>query len=129
MRQQSPRQLPAGGSTGNLIAMVDCATGILGPAPTVAAIPVFRGCWSGSTPTPTPGDRLAGVRIPGWLQARATAEQSGPPLLPGLPVLGRDIALAEQGPVIIEANSNPDVIGSQVASGVGARQLLRPLYV
>jgi len=123
----NPHDNFAGGSTGNLIAKVDCATGILGPA-FGRRDPRFSRLLERFDSNPDTGLPIAGVQIPGWLQARATAEQAAH-CFTKLPVLGWDIALAEQGPVIIEANSNPDIIGSQVASGVGARQLLRPLYV
>ena len=123
----NPHDNFAGGSTGNLIAMVDCATGILGPA-YGRRDPRFSRLLERFDSNPDTGRPIAGIRIPGWLQVRATAEQAAS-RFPSLPVLGWDIALAAKGPVIIEANSNPDIIGSQAASGVGARQLLRPVYV
>jgi hypothetical protein len=121
----NPHDNFAGGSTGNLIAKVDCATGTLGPAYGRRDSRYSR-LLERFDSNPDTGQPIAGVRIPGWLQVRATAEQAAL-CFSRLPVLGWDIALAEHGPVIVEANSNPDIIGSQVASGVGARQLLRPL--
>ena len=123
----NPHDNFAGGNTGNLIARVDCATGTLGPA-YGRRDPRFSRLLEQFDSNPDTGRPIAGIRIPGWPQVRATVEQAASHF-PSLPVLGWDIALAAQGPVIIEANSNPDIIGSQVASGVGARQLLRPLYV
>jgi len=122
----NPHDNFAGGSTGNLIARVDCASGILGPA-YGRRDPRYSRLLERFDSNPDTGRPIAGVRIPDWLQLRAAAEQAAL-CFSGLPVLGWDMALSEQGPVIIEANSNPDIIGSQVASGVGARQLLRPLY-
>lgn len=122
----NPHDNFAAGNTGNLIAKVDCATGTLGPA-FGRRDPRFSRLLERFDSNPDTGRPIAGTRIPGWLQLRATAEQAAL-RFSRLPVLGWDIALAEHGPVIIEANSNPDIIGSQVASGVGARQLLRPLY-
>lgn len=119
----NPHDNFAGGSTGNLIAMVDSTTGILGPA-VGRRDQRFPRLLERFESNPDTGRPIAGTPIPRWREIRAIAERAAG-YFPGLPVLGWDIALGEQGPVVIEANSNPDIIGGQVASGVGARQLLR----
>jgi hypothetical protein len=116
----------AGGSNGNLIATVDVSSGRIGPA------------WGRRDPglhtvlqrfehNPDTGLPICGETVPDWEEIRALVRRAAEVFGP-LPLLGWDIAPSANGLVIIEANSNPDIIGAQVCCGQGARALLRPLW-
>jgi hypothetical protein len=61
---------------------------------------------------------LVGLKIPKW-EMIATAALNAAALFQQSRIIGFDIALSDTGPVIIEANSNPDHGLFQVASGKG----------
>jgi hypothetical protein len=92
------------GTTGNLIAYGDPDNGTLRGALTI------HECGSGMTAVaahPETGIRFAGFTLPYWSDAMAlvaTAQR----FFPELPTLGWDIALTEDGPIIIEANARWD---------------------
>lgn len=113
------------GANGNLIASVDATTGLLSSA---------WGCQRHTrsrllqryASNPDTGARIEGVRIPMWQEVLGLIE-SATYAFRELPCLGWDIAVTADGPTIIEANANPDIIGAQVCCGMGARRLLGPL--
>lgn len=114
------------GNNGNLIAAVDPKTGRLGrawgrPKNSSSRLLDAFAC------NPDNGAQIEGMRVPMWeaiqeLLARAAVAFSD------LPCLGWDVAVTEDGVLIIEANANADIIGAQVCCGVGARSLLGPVY-
>jgi glutathione synthase/RimK-type ligase-like ATP-grasp enzyme len=65
--------------------------------------------------------------MPDWAQTCALVRR-GAMAFAQLPLLGWDVAPSADGVVIIEANSNPDIIGAQICCGQGARALLGPLW-
>lgn len=92
------------GTTGNLIAYGDPNDGILRGAVNL------HECGSGMkevTVHPETGTPLDGFRLPYWSEAIALAK-TGQRCFPQLPTLGWDIALTEEGPIIIEANARWD---------------------
>jgi len=92
------------GTTGNLIACGDRDAGILRAAVTV------HPCGSGMKKIehhPVTGIRFDGFRLPWWSEAIELAK-TGQRCFSGLPTLGWDIALTENGPRIIEANASWD---------------------
>lgn len=113
------------GASGNLIANVDVVTGRLGPA---------WGRRNGGFPrllesfdcNPDTGLPVRGEALPQWAEIRDAVRRAAHAFRE-LPFLGWDFALSDNGIVIIEANSNPDIVGAQVSTGKGARELLRPL--
>lgn len=115
----------SGGNSGNLIACVDLRAGhlmrVFGRRDAR-----FNHLVDSFDANPDSGQLLAGQAIPAWTEivelVRRAAEA-----FPTLSLLGWDIAPSAQGPLIIEANSNPDIVGAQVSCGRGARELLRPL--
>lgn len=123
----NPHDNFSGGRTGNLIAAVDTRDGRLHAA-YGRRDPRFDRLMERFEVNPDTGRPIAGTVVPHWPEIRAVVERAAR-TFPSLPVLGWDIALSEAGVVIIEANSNPDIIGAQVCTGAGARQLLRALYV
>jgi hypothetical protein len=114
------------GATGNLMAAVDPSTGTLSRAwgrqrdSSTWLIDSFAR-------NPTTGAQIEGVQVPMWKEAmdvlsRATVAFSR------LPCLGWDLAVTEQGVLVMEANSNPDLAGGQICTGTGARTLLAPVF-
>ena len=105
---------------GGVIAPIDEATGRLGPG-------VFKVGKLLTTVTdhPTTGTRIEGHQLPWWREAvdlvlRAHA------VIPVIGLVGWDVALRDDGPVIIEGNSIPSAELAQEASGVplGATPLM-----
>lgn len=122
----NPHDNFSGGSTGNLITTIDPATGRLGAAygRRDMRYPRLLERFEYNPDTRKP---IAGMAVPQWAEIRQTVERATR-VFERLPALGWDFALSDAGIVIIEANSNPDIIGVQASSGCGARQVLRPLY-
>jgi len=113
------------GASGNLIAAVDPSTGKLSRA---------WGRQRGSSSrlldsfacNPATGAQIEGVQVPMWQQVSEVLSRAAA-AFSRLPCLGWDLAVTEQGVLVIEANSNPDLVGGQVCSGIGARTLLAPV--
>ena len=85
----------AGAWTGNLVASIDLGSGALGAA------------WSdgaASSCHPDTGAAISGFRLPHWNVARALVERAALLFTP-LRAIGWDVALTEDGPVLIEGNS------------------------
>lgn len=109
------------GQTGNLVASIDLETGRLGQC---------KGSLSRDFPVvavferhPNTGNPVEGFMMPYWKELKSLvvrAHQS----LPQFVTLAWDIAVTDEGPVIIEANPTYDVSGMQVAHGKGLKPLL-----
>ncbi len=108
----------AGGENGNMLAPINVESGVLGPArgsarqdwPEIGKIFVH----------PATGVRIEGMVVPFWEEVRllmARAQES----LPQLPSLGWDVAVTDDGPLIIEANSNYSGDLLQIAFGRGMK--------
>lgn len=67
---------------------------------------------------PDSGERLQGLVLPDWQEARALC-LSAATALGGLRLIGWDIALTARGPVIVEANTLPAFNLHQIATGKG----------
>jgi hypothetical protein len=126
--QQGPRifrsvwKLPTGrnmsdnfmhGETGNLLAVVDPASGrvdrvINGVGTRLREVTVHPGT----------GDRLVGVSLPDWPALRELCLESAS-ALPGLGLQHWDIALSDQGPVILEVNVEGSMDLHQLAGATG----------
>lgn len=116
----------SGGASGNLIAPVDLRTGRLGRA-WGRRDPGFSRVLECFQRNPDTGIAIHGESVPEWGEVCTMIERASR-AFPQLPLLGWDIAVSADGLVLIEANSNPDIIGAQVCTGLGARELLRPLW-
>lgn len=109
------------GRLGNLVAAVELPTGVLRAA---------RGSVQADWPVmqdvsvhPDTSGRIEGQRLPHWdnvMQLVTDAHLS----MPGLKTTGWDIAITEQGPVIVETNPSYDVDIVQVAYREGFRSRL-----
>jgi hypothetical protein len=88
------------GRSGNGVAPVDLATGLLGPL----RLPRADRCGFVRSPrAPGTGALVEGLRVPHWDAAAALVRRAAPHFLPAR-TLGWDVALTEAGPVIVETN-------------------------
>lgn len=119
-----PDNFTSGGS-GNLIAGVDVDTGRLGPA--FGRLDMrFSRLLEMFDCNPDNGRPIRGQTVPDWGGIRDALRRASITFR-ALPLLDWDVALSTDGVVIIEANSNSEIIGAQVSTGFGARELLSPL--
>jgi hypothetical protein len=75
---------------------------------------------------PGTGARVAGVEIPHWDQACALVRDAAA-LHRDAPLVGWDIAVSPDGPVIIEANARPSILGLQLRDGLLTEPAFRKL--
>lgn len=92
------------GATGNVTARADLQHGTLFAA--VAGNPRGAGYLTASK-HPDTGEAIEGFRLPFWAEACQLAKTAAREFLP-LRFVGWDIALTGNGPVLVEANWNPD---------------------
>jgi hypothetical protein len=99
---------------GGVAAPIDVDTGRLGtavrPDARTVVAPVDR--------HPDTGATIPGFQLPLWEEAKALAVRAHA-ALPRIICVGWDIALLEDGPIIVEGNSSPGGKSSQLPSGVG----------
>lgn len=111
------------GSSGNLTAPIDPATGKIG---------ICRGSINKNWPEivdvvfhPDTGSRIQGSRVPLWEDVLDILDR-GQRSLPFLRTLGWDIAVTENGPVVVEANATYDVDVIQVSHKCGIGDVFNP---
>lgn len=99
--------------TGSMLANVDLATGEV------------LGCRCGTGPDtvqveshPVSGKPVTGILVPFWSELKALAEQAHA-IFPNAGVIGWDIGMSEDGPVIVEGNNMPHHTLYQLATGEG----------
>ena len=99
---------------GGIAASIDLATGRLGSASNLGT-----DCSLGWIDRhPTSGARIAGRTVPGWKDACALAERAHA-AFSDRAVIGWDIAVTDDGPVIVEGNAGPDLDIMQRAARSG----------
>lgn len=109
------------GKSGNLLAPIDPESGVVGCPwgsctsgwPVMAPFPVH----------PDSGQPIEGAALPLWRELVVLAERAQASL-PGFRSVGWDIAIAEHGPVIVEANATYDMSVLQIAHQRGLRREL-----
>jgi hypothetical protein len=106
---------------GGVVAPVDLTTGRLGPA-------VYR---RGKVIVsierhPTTGTPIEGYQLPFWEDTLRLVHRAHD-AVPSVPVVGWDVALIEEGPILVEGNNLPSAAIAQTPSGVpfGATPLVR----
>lgn len=112
----------SGGKYGNMLARVDEQSGQI--------TRVFgrkrgqRFLMEPVTQHPVTGNVLVGFRLPLWDQAVALAKRVAT-AFPEAPLIGADVAITADGPLIIEVQSDWDANVAELAIGSGLRPLLR----
>jgi hypothetical protein len=99
---------------GGLVTSIDLATGELGQAsgggsPGMPKVAKMIRCDT----HPLTGSPIKDRRLPFWSEAKDLAVRAHV-AFPGLPVVGWDIAITSDGPILVEGNSAPDVDLMQV---------------
>lgn len=89
---------------GGLAAKVDIETGELGPASDIGLHPNSK--WHANHPLS--GGQIAGRKLPFWQETIDLARRAHA-ATPGRAVIGWDIAILDDGPVIIEGNGGADL--------------------
>lgn len=109
------------GRGGNLVAEIDINSGRLGPA---------KGSMSKDFPSivsfredPETGHRIAGRSVPFWEETKELVLRAQS-TLPELKSLGWDVAITDEGPIIVETNANYGSDSTQVAYGRGLKPVL-----
>jgi hypothetical protein len=103
-------------SSGGIVASIDLATGILGAAQDAYA---DRRLYSQH---PDHGSTIEGIVIPHWEAVQSLAKRALG-IFPNLHFAGLDIAIGENGPVVLELNVSPDREGSAFTDCPNAKLL------
>ena len=113
-------KIPAGANaadnfwrSGNLLGTVDIETGRI--------VRVIRGKGIDQEPVachPDSGTRMVDFELPMWAEAKALA-LAGMKVFKSMGMIGWDIAITDQGPVIVEPNESPDHVLPQLADRRG----------
>lgn len=109
---------------GNLIAAIDLGSGVLGAAH--GRVPGARFLMDRFTHHPATGRALAGFVMPFWPETMALAAATAV-AFPEFPLLGLDVAITADGPLLVETNAGWDLALPQVALGEGIAVTLAPL--
>jgi len=110
------------GAKGNLIAAVDGVTGRLGRA---YGRPNGRRLLIGSFAThPGNGERIADREVTAFDEIKKLALDTAR-AFPEMPLLALDIAVTEEGAMIVETNSSPDQLLAQIACRRGGAEIYR----
>ncbi len=110
------------GVTGNMVAEIDIASGRLGPAK--GSLSKSFPCISSFSVDPDTGRQITGRLVPFWEETKRVVLQAQS-TLPGLKSLGWDVAITDQGPCVVETNTNYASELMEVAYGKG----LKPVFI
>jgi hypothetical protein len=105
-------------SQGGLAAGIDVETGVVQKA---SYNPKWGVQWS--SVHPDSGAPIEGFEVPYWAEVKELAARAAA-VTPGIKTIGWDIAVTEDGPVLIEGNSSWTILAIQQASG----GLMTPKY-
>ena len=67
---------------------------------------------------------IPGICIPYWGKCKTMVEATST-LLEGLPLIGWDVAITENGPILVEANCEPEIPLLQIPAKYGIRNILK----
>ena len=73
---------------------------------------------------PETGERVAGRSVPHWDALRTLVREAALVHRPA-PFIGWDVAVTPSGPILLEANARPSVVGLQLTAGLLRNPLLR----
>jgi hypothetical protein len=112
------------GVSGNLIAHVDLATGRLGSV--FGRLPGQRFLMSSIDTHPITKHRLPGFELPLWAETMALAKRVSLAFVEQ-PLLGLDVGITDDGPLLVESNTTWDPALPQVATLQGISKLVAPV--
>lgn len=104
-------------SSGGIFAPIDMSTGIVKDG--AYSFEISQILWQ----HPTSGVILLGYQIPLWKECIQLVEEASK-LIPGIPLCGWDVAIVESGPLLIEANAEPEIPLIQIPAKHGIRNLI-----
>lgn len=108
----------AHGASGNLVAPIDSESGVLG-----RAVGSLSRTWPDIAPVerhPDTGNVIIGRPIPHWRSAKDLVLKAHA-TMPGMKTVGWDVAVTQDGPLIVEGNATYDVDLIQVAFDRGIK--------
>ena len=114
-----------GGRSGNILASVDERTGEILKA--WARPQGQRFLLTELSHHPVTGGEITGTRLPLWFEALDLALRAAA-VCPECPLAGADIALTDQGPMLLEINAAWDGDYAELTRGVGLKRMLRPIW-
>lgn len=114
----------SGGKFGNMLASVDKESGRI--TQVFGRRPGQQYLMEQVTVHPITGTPLIGFQLPLWNDAIALAKRVASSF-PEAPLVGSDVALTDDGPLIIEVQSDWDANAPQLLMGQGLRPILRKL--
>jgi hypothetical protein len=111
-----------------VVAGVEPTTGVL----SAGTLPTPRGARRQQVRHPETGATIAGTVVPAWHDALESVVRLATRLavdLPGADLVGWDVIVTERGPVVLEANGSPGVVGGQTTRPLLVDPELRDLLV
>ncbi|WP_336511926.1 sugar-transfer associated ATP-grasp domain-containing protein [Sphingomonas arenae] len=114
-----------GGRNGNILASIDERTGEILKA--YGRSQGQRFLLTEYSHHPVTGAQITGTRLPLWFEALDLALRAAA-VCPECPLAGADIALTEQGPMLLEINAAWDGDYAELTRGVGLKRMLRPIW-
>ena len=106
-------------SKGGYIAPVDLATGEIG-----RLIALDGASRSRLRTHPETDARVAGVTVPYWAELRDLVREAAA-IHRDAPLVGWDVVVTEDGPVLLEGNARPSIVGLQLTEGLLTDERLR----
>lgn len=114
-----------GGRSGNILASVDERTGEIRKA--YGRVEGQRFLLTEYTHHPVTHGAITGTKLPLWFDALDLALRAAA-VCPECPLPGADIALTDQGPVLLEINAAWDGNYAELTRGIGLKRMLRPMW-
>jgi hypothetical protein len=109
-------------SQGGYVAPVDLRSGEIKPLITLDEPPRRR-----VDRHPGTGEQVAGVTVPYWAEVCDLAREAAS-LHRYAPLVGWDVAITSEGPVLLEANARPSIVGLQLTEGLFEDPRVRRLF-
>lgn len=118
----SPKSIPTDNwSRGGYVAPIDIDTGEIGRLIVLDDPPRSR-----PQRHPETGAQVAGVTVPYWEELCDLVREAAE-LHRYAPFVGWDVAVTDEGPLLVEANARPSVVGLQLTEGLYRDQRVRTL--
>ena len=67
---------------------------------------------------------IVGFKIPYWEEVNQMVEEAAA-IINGVPLVGWDVAISENGPVLVEANAEGEIVMLQIAGIINLKEILQ----